>query len=59
MVLQWHPLAFGLMLVVAVGTAAYTLWSGQQRHQPYGNNYHRQNQFTFRDDIPTYEQKER
>ncbi|XP_074033416.1 E3 ubiquitin-protein ligase goliath-like [Leptinotarsa decemlineata] len=35
MTLQFHPLVFGVMLVVAAGTVAYTLWTSSRQYQRY------------------------
>ncbi|CAG9836879.1 unnamed protein product [Diabrotica balteata] len=38
MPMQFTPLAFGVMLLVAVGTVAYTIWNNASRQNTYGNN---------------------
>lgn len=44
MTLQFHPLAFGVMVIVAIGTVAYTLWNSRpQTHQHYRSHSHSTN----------------
>lgn len=40
MTINFHPLTLGVMLIVAVGTVAYTLWTSKRTEQ----SHHRNNQ---------------